>query len=334
MENMCIGLIGLIGVSVVFAAEVEPVVLVPDDQASLTSSNAFIAPTVEPFQFSMWGGVGAWGGDVTYQIGGTVTLSDGTTEKVNDPLSELKWPLDVAVLTMGSRLVYQQRIELFADGMVSISDPSSKMEDSDWTESWAPGYKTIYSESDTELNAYAFDAGMRVWFINRQMETPGRLRFGLGAGLIYQYMDWKTTTTEQWTLGQYSEFSDAGTYNVKMVMPYVELAGEMQAKSFRLLAGIGLAPWVSAKDEDDHKLRYIKSTTDTTGYGIKGRLEGRFYFTKQFFMAGELRAMYYKTDGTEKDHIYAGDFAGETWEIDHEIESRQFSGVLGLGIEW
>jgi len=333
MKKLCFLLIGLFGVGVVSAAEVKPAT-VPDVQNALSATNAVLVPPVEPVRFMVWGGIGGWAGDVTYQIGGTVKLSDGTKEKVNDPLSELKWPLDVAVLSVGGRLVFQQRVEVFADGMVSISDPSSKMEDSDWTESWAPNYKTIYSESDTELSAYALDAGMRVWIINSRMGTQGTLHFGLGAGLIYQYMDWKTTTTEQWTLGQYDEFSDAGTYNVKLVMPYVEVAGEMHLKAFRLLAGIGLAPWVSAKDEDDHKLRYIKATTDTTGYGLKGRLEGRFYFTKQFFAAAELKAMYYKTDGTEKDHIYGGDDVGETWEIDHTIESRQFSGVLGLGVEW
>ena len=212
-------LLGVMGAGAVIADEVKSNSSDRDAQISLSSSNAVFVLPIEPQRFSMWGGIGAWGGDVTYRIGGTVKLSDGTKTKVNDPLSELKWPLDVAVLAGGGRWVFQQRFEGFAEGMVSISDPSSKMEDSDWTESWAPNYKTIYSESDTELNAYALDSGMRVWIINHRMDTQGTFHVGLGAGLIYQYMDWKTTTTEQWTLGQYDTFSDAATYLVKLVIP-------------------------------------------------------------------------------------------------------------------
>ena len=302
------------------------------DEASLKSNDTLFAPSVDPERFSIFGGIGAWAGDVTYQIGGTVKYPDGQEIEVNDPLSELKWPLGVAMLSLGWRSCFWERIEIFQDIMLSISDPSGKMEDSDWGDSQNPNDKNIYSESDTKLKASSLDTGVRIWLMNFRMGRQGTIDIGLGAGLLLQNMEWKTTVTEQWYMGEQSTFNYAGSYTAKLMMPYLDLAGKMHLKSFRLLTEIGLTPWVEVKDDDHHILRYKKSTTEATGYGLKGRVEGRYYLTENLFVNAEVKAIYYKADGMDKSYFYAGEYSGLQYEIDHTIESRQFNGTLGIGL--
>ncbi|NCC49826.1 MAG: omptin family outer membrane protease [Spartobacteria bacterium] len=299
-------------------------------------TNTFV-PRIEPEQFSMWGGIGAWAGDVTYRIGGTVKYADGQELEVNDPLSKLKWPLGVAMLSLGWKsCIFEDRFELFQDLTMNISDPSGKMENSDWPNPDNPNKKYIYSESDTELQAYAIDTGMRIWIMHINLGEQGSINIGSGIGVLFQDMHWKTTSTEQWESGyrESIKFENAGTYTAKMMMLYLVLAGKMNLKSFRLMSELGVAPWMEAKDDDDHKLRYKTSKTDAKGYGIKGRVEGRYYIIEDLFVNAEMKALYYKADGTQKSYFYAGESVGNYHEIDHTIESRQFIASLGIGFAW
>lgn len=280
----------------------------------------------------LWCGAGGWGGDVTYEIGGKVSYPDGTSETVNDPLSRLEWPLGVVAINLGGQCTLADRIDVYADGRVSVNDPSGKMEDTDWLYTDDSDQPTIYSESDTELDAYSINGGMRIWLVDLSIGPRGRMRAGLGGGCIYQYMKWKTKESTQWSPWSVDNLQDAAAYHVKLTMPYAGLAAALEFKRFRVNVGLDAAPWLSVKDEDDHILRHIKSETDADGHGGRVRMEACFYFTSHICALAHIEALYYKADGTEKDHVYAGDAEGESWEIDHSIESSQVSGSLALGL--
>jgi len=127
-----------------------------------------------PWKLDVWSGVGYWSGDVTYRIGNTVKLPDGSEFNYWFPLSELEWPLNVVMASVGGDVTYMETIEARGVFSISVNDPTDKMEDSDWE---YPGIKTIYSESDAELSAWSVDAGIRWWFLGNQKKN---FTWGLG----------------------------------------------------------------------------------------------------------------------------------------------------------
>jgi len=65
--------------------------------------------------------------------------------------------------------------------------------------------------------------------------------------------------------------------------------------------------------------------------GCTKKIQG---YENEYFVNAEMKAIYYKAEGTQKSYFYGGESWGDSHEIDHTIESRQFIGTLGIGLAW
>ncbi|MCF7837155.1 MAG: omptin family outer membrane protease [Candidatus Marinimicrobia bacterium] len=305
---------------------------------AVVAAPATLPPPPTARQFRVWSGLGMSAGDVTYQIGGNIKMG-GESMRMHFPISELEFPMDVALVTLGAGLQLPSGWEWLGELGMNLSDPSSKMKDSDWTIPHAPRVKTIYSESDADLDAFTLDARGRRWFYRRQDASGMRWALGAGAGLYYAKYEWEAYNVDQWYPQEpwRAHFRHAGvgiTYEATVLMPYVELAGQLERGPWHMTFSLGLSPYTQVEDVDDHVLRSIRAETDADGTGFKMEFDVRYAFSANWQAFGRLNLLGFSVDGTEKDHVYAGPDAGNRWEIDHEIESRQTQLVAGITRSW
>ncbi len=289
----------------------------------------------QPVSFEVEGGVGFMAGDVTYQIGDWVRGPD-FYEKTWFPISELKWPLRVAIVTVGGKLTFD-RFEARGALAMNINKDSGKMEDSDWE---VPPYRrsrrTTYSETDADLTYWQGDVSLRYWVFSFG-KPDHRAHVGAGAGYLRQSFDWDAGNGYQWTdmQGGY-EGPLNGTvihYEAKVNMPYAEAAMRYNYKKLTAEGRMGIA-YARVDDLDDHILRSIRAETEATGVGFLADASVRYDLTDIFFAKAEASLLGFSVDGTEKDYVYGGEGEGTTWEIYHEIKSTQFRGTLALGAQF
>lgn len=302
--------------------------------AFLISMTAFSAPAPEhpakakAVTWDMWGGVERMSGHVTYQIGDDNLF----------PLSELKWPADVTFGSVGGS-VYFGKWEAYGVFSKNIDSDAGTMEDSDWEYEWNPDLKTTYSESDTDFDGYTSDGSIRYWL----METPMRdlkgavVSLAAGVGYLYQHFSWDAKDLDQW-YPQNPEIEHdivsgtVGSYESTLNMPYIEAAGKLACKRLVMSGTMGFAPYAQVKDEDDHKLRFIRADTDADGTAFKASLQARYNLTEHLFIMAQANYLTFDVDGTEKDNTYAGPDEGDSWTIDHKITSDQTSVLLAAGM--
>jgi outer membrane protease len=299
---------------------------------SLTAFSAQEKPAAsKAVTWDLWGGVERMSGNVTYQIG---------DEGVYFPLSELKWPVDVTFGSVGgsARFGKWEACGVFSK---NLENDAGTMEDSDWEDDRNPDLKTTYSESDTDFDGYTSDGSIRYWL----METPmtdlkgAVVSLGTGLGYLYQHFSWDAKNLDQW-YPQNPEYGHdivpgtVGSYESTLNMPYIEAAGKLAFKGLTMAGTLGFAPYAQVKDEDDHKLRYIRADTDADGTAFKASLQTRYNFADHLFIMAQVNYLSFDVDGTEKDNTYAGPFEGESWSIDHTIKSDQTSALLAAGIDF
>ncbi|HBA82965.1 MAG TPA: hypothetical protein DCZ95_02610 [Verrucomicrobia bacterium] len=289
----------------------------------------------KPFKLQLSAGGGYMGGDVTYQIG-KEARSDGRIERLRFPISELKWPINVAVVAFDGSIAIQ-RLELRGRYALSVTDKAGKMEDSDWGEYIPnPNLKTTYSETDATLDYWELDGSLRYWFLSFG-KPAARFHAGAGVGYLHQNFEWDAKDGYQSSLNPFNYSGPivglAVHYEAEVNMPYLEAAVRFQHKKLSAEARIGVAPYMTVTDMDDHVLRSIRADTDADGAGVLGNVLATYDLTKNIFVQAEVMGMGFKVDGTEKDIVYAGEDQGDTWEIYHEIKSRQVKGTLALGVK-
>ena len=289
-----------------------------------------------------WLGAGYWGGDITYSIGGHVAefingvkVAEGTAY---DPLSELKWPINVAMAAVGGNFGYKDCFDVDISLAANINDPSDKMEDSDWLDDFDSSLKTVYSESDEELKAYRGDVDLKVWMFRVGPKEKATFMLGPVGGFLFQHFDWTAKNLDQW-YPQNPEIphdrvaGDVITYKVDAKAPYVGLATKVLMGRLVFDADVALAYyWVS--DEDDHLLRYKISKSDCDDWGWKADAQVRFYFVKNFYAQALVNAMGYEVTGVQKQSFYAGEYMPVRYEIDNKIKTTQITGLLALGCEF
>ena len=289
----------------------------------------------DAFRFDLSAGMTYLHGDVTETIGGKAVV-DGLTYRLEDPLSELKFPLGIAAVQLDASILIHEALEIYGSGAVSVTDPEDKMEDSDWDD----GVKTVYSESDCDISAWNADAGIRWWFNSRPNKKTGTTA-GIAPAIGYkkQSMDWDIRNLDQWYPADPQEPHDryAGkvmTYDFDLDMAYVGGKAYLRSRRFILTLSGGVSAWLNMQATDDHILRSKKNDVDYDGNAWFAEGEGRFYFTPALFLLGRVNYFYAKADGSQKQHYYAGENAGWRAEIDGEIETKQLSGTLGIGLEF
>lgn len=282
-----------------------------------------------------WVGVDKWWGHMTYEIGGTVKMDD-MVEQIHFPLSRLEWPISLVSVQVGGRLAWNNW-DARAAFSAGQNDDAGTMKNSDWEIPDAPKVLTTYSESDTELEMWQVDASLRYWFAFQTSNPKEQARLGGGVGVLYQDFDWSARDAEQWypqnpELGIHRLPGVVITYEAQVLMPYVEVGGQLKFQNASFEARLGLAPWAQVEDVDDHKLRYILAETTGEGSGVFGELLARYTLTNNVFLQFAWWGMSLETEGTEKDYVYGGEAEGARWEIDHEVKSSQIRLTLALGV--
>lgn len=284
-------------------------------------------------RFDLTMGLGMLSGDTTYQIGGTVNYPGGV-DKIHFPLSELEFPLDVYMLSVGGSLEFAEKWKVSANVKKNITSDAGTMKDSDWGVFFDdPDSLDIYSESDADLEALITDINLRYRFYKKSNWS-----FIAGLGYLRQNFDYEISNLDQWypSLNNYYSY-DIGhdyvsgkvlEYEVTYNIPYIEIGTQFKIKDkFCVEASLGYSPLVNVTDEDNHLLRSKVSEGDCDGDAILLSLEGRYDFLTHWFLTLQLDYMTIDTDGKQKQYTY-----GEwTATIDQEIESEQIFAALAVG---
>jgi outer membrane protease len=302
-------------------------------------------PTIPPaasdrVTLQLWGGVGAMNGDVTYDIGGDYTASDGTFGSVNSPLSRLKWPANVLSATVGGGVTVARFWELTGRWSGNLSSDSGKLEDSDWENPWNPRLKTTYSLSDTDLNAMTVDVGLRCWALNWVLDRQTDYSIGFGAGWLYQDLRWDASNVDQQdlTAGRYAPHTrTAGvvaTYKADLSMPYLDFACQMRVPWLSFYGSLGYSPIAQVRDQDDHKLRSLLAKTNADGNAFKLTLQGRCDYNAHVFALVRADLLSYDVSGTMHKTVYAGEGTGDWVTIHNDITSVQDIVTIAIGVKF
>jgi outer membrane protease len=257
-------------------------------------------------------------GDTTYRI----TFLEGA--------SELEFPLKAYLFGPEISWGYknsqkQDKLQVKFKWLNNISRNSGKMKDSDWIEGDGQPGLDIYSESDIELKAYIIDVNAiyNFWPIKQ-------LSIGPMVGYKYQRFEYDVKNTKQIGIGIYAPDYTASVsgrtldYEVVYHIPYFGLGSNILfGKKFRVNMTGGYTPWATAKDRDDHILRYKLSEADVEGYTYFASLNAILNFLPHWFLIISGEYMKIHTTGTQHQSFYAGPYVGWTADVDDKITSKQ-----------
>ena len=270
-----------------------------------------------------------WGGDTTYQIGGTVSTPSATYE-YHFPISELEFPLDVYMLSLSGSLEITKKLFLSVGAKQDITDDAGKMKDSDWgvpfedppgSDLWwwyGPDSLDIYSESDAELDALIIDINLQYKFLKKSGWS-----FSAGLGYLYQNFDYECSLIRQWSPSGLSGYDYTGTgelgltYEVKYSIPYMEIGAQFKIKDFSVETTLGYSTFVTAKDEDHHILRSKVNKGDCDGDAIFYSLKGQYEIINNWFLKLGFEYMKIETEGKSDAYFYG--------VYDHTIDEEIFS---------
>ena len=281
-------------------------------------------------------GLGQLFGDTTYQIGGRVDTPSGSYD-YHFPISELEFPLDVYMASLEGSIGFAERWKVCASVKKNITEDAGRMKDSDWgvpfedppgSDTWwwyGPDSLDVYSESDAELDALILDINLRYMFFKRLF---------VGLGYIHQNFEYECSLIRQWSPSGLSGYDYTGTggvalkYEVTYSIPYFEVVYIGKATdNFTVELSLGYSPIVNVEDEDQHLLRSKVNEGDCEGTALLCSLEGRYDFTKNWFITLGLDYKKIETDGRSK----ASFFGVYDHTIDLEIESKQVYAALTAG---
>ena len=298
--------------------------------------------------FDIWLNAGKLSGDSTYAIGGKVTDNQGNFGNFGDRdhLSELKWPLDVVLASLGGRAEVG-RFCVQGEIMKNATSNAGDMEDSDWGIYYdtygpnpAPGFnfypttKDVYSTSKTDLSALILDVRGRyaVW-------QGSRFSTNLGLGLRYQRFTIVASDVFQYSPTFYSYGLDnvfpTDPFGYAGKGPALELSGLYRFGTMVSLEGsVGYSPLVQAKDRDDHLLRSKLSEGSDTGTAWLVDLKLRLQATEHWFGALGVSGLFINTSGTQTQSYYSGENVGYVAKIDQKITSSQTYGSVEVGFSF
>lgn len=304
----------------------------------------------EGSQFDIWLGPKLLRGDSTYTIGGDFSDNQGNQGHVRNPLSELKWPLDLVLVSLGGRADIGS-FSVLGEITTNVTGDAGHMEDSDWGVyyDWSdgnpyfdPSSKDVFSTSTTDANALIADIRGRytVW-------QGARFSTAVGLGLRYQKFSIVASDLFQYSPTFYTYHLDTVfssdpfaavangpviKYEVTYVIPFAELSGLYRFGTKVSLAGsLGYSPLVRAKDRDDHLLRSKLSEGSDHGSAWLFDLKLRLQATEHWFAALGASGLFVDTSGTQNQSFYGGENAGYEDTIGQTITSSQLCGSLDIG---
>jgi len=272
-------------------------------------------------------------GDTTYQIGYPITMN-GQTYEGYFPFSELKWPLDVVLARFAASASFSGNWKINTSLKKNVTDPGDNMEDSDWITDSNPSRLDIFSTSEiSDFNATIFDFDVEYTFV----QNPKFAFYG-GLGYQYQKFDYDAQLIRQYSPSGLSGYDYVGdgrvgiAYDISYHMPYLMVGADLNiTPSFSLTGSVSVAPYVKAKDKDQHLLREYGgklTESDMDGTAFWTDVSGKYHFTPIWFVELGFHAAKIDVDGTmNQSYVWFGDFASNKVES----ESTQVSGYFNLG---
>lgn len=278
-----------------------------------------------------------------YQIGGKILYRGGASLS-HFPISELKFPLDVFMIYADLGFTFFDRFTLHYAVRKNLNERVGKMEDSDWVP--YAGIKTIYSESDTRLNAVFTDADLTA-----RLFTVSFFTLRMGAGFTHQYLDYRCSNVEQVSvyttvspyIGPPEVIRIPGrilTYTINYYIFTLQVTPVFTARfgggSLDITAAIRFSPYLRGFDVDDHILRAKRSKGDCRGTAFMPILKLRYLFSNRIFITATLDYLQISAKGKQNQSYYlpvseANGIPGWSARVDQRQKSRQLTVGLGAG---
>jgi hypothetical protein len=283
-------------------------------------------------------------GFTKYQIGGDSTINN-KLGSYRFPISELEFPLTSEYASLKGAVEIWDLIRIEGSINKNLATDTGYMKDSDWGYLYynyhleIPGASSdsldIYSESKTELDAMIWDMNIGCRIVDKPKFT---MLFALG--FMQQYFDFRVSNLNQWYPSYYNYFGNFNTgikykvypyhiyksgrvleYNVTYNIPYLKFNfGFKPIKKLVISSDLGISPFVSAKDYDNHLLRDKISKGDCTGMFLKTNIDIKYFITKYFYAGNRLDYLYIDTTGEQKQTE-----PGYSIKIEQEISSAQLN---------
>ncbi|MBN2038985.1 MAG: omptin family outer membrane protease [Spirochaetes bacterium] len=295
--------------------------------------------TERSFRFSVEAGLEANYGYTLYQIGGLIKEPDGSEYRVWFPLSELKFPLDVFMLSLDLNGEFFTKYFLHANVKTNITNHAGKMEDSDWgVLSGDPDSLEIYSESDARLEALILDTDFQVKVFSRSIIT-----LLAGAGFLFENFQFDVSNVNQTSVNPSYTGYAAGkvlTYEIDYYIPYLKITPCFEiTEKIKIMHSFAISPYVIAKDVDDHLLRYKESKGDARGMAFITSLKSEFKLSSSVNLNITLNYKYITAEGTQSQYQYREYYNGEETvpvgpigEIENKIKSSRYSAEVKAGV--
>ena len=273
----------------------------------------------------------------------------GFTESVGQ--SELEYPLDV--MLFGIRLLKAGQFEsgkayrFFMRGWFNVTDPNSKMKDSDWfgvrDGSLTSLYKFSYTESRSELIWLGGETGIEVSnysLFGHSVSYGFKIESDASYHKMFGVKGWQELPgTER------IEFDELRnkvvlTYKLFYFEPSVYINVKLlktQMLNWSVL--FSFSPLTIAYDIDNHVLRNKKAETTAFGIGLGIVSELSYKVAKNAFLIGEYRLRYIRTEGKMDQKFYGDDPSFEGDETGLEINNIDniialFTNQISLGLRW
>lgn len=302
----------------------------------LSQVSAPKAPAEEPLSFSLGVNFGILSGSTLYNIKFPINEPvNGYT--ILDGESELEFPIDSVIGGATASLGRSDHWSVNLSLSKNITQDTGKTTDIDilTIEDTRTGVIKrgwiIYSESDTDMDAFLMDLTGKFFLIKR-MKTS----LGLVAGYRYQSFSFEVSNVSQenaWG-GYIFVPGRAVTYKITYSIPYGGIAFDIRPSgrfTINLSATYG---WAFAEDEDDHILRSKKSTAESDGPFYSLKALGNLSLSRRLSLQMALEYLRIETEGTETQTWYATTSeapAGTTYSgIDYKAESQQLYLWAGL----
>jgi hypothetical protein len=292
-------------------------------------------------------------GYTKYQIGGDCTVNN-ESGTLRFPVSELVFPLNSQYASFKAAIEIENFIRIEGSFNKNLAVDTVQLKDSDWGYLYynyhselprtSPDSLDVYSESDAELFATIWDINIGCRIIDKPKFT-----MLIALGFMQQYFEFKVSNLDQWYPSYFRYFGNTYEgikydvypyhqyksgrilqYNVTYNIPYIKANfGFKPIGNIVVSSDLGISPFVSAKDYDNHVLRDKTSKGDCTGMSLKTNIDIKYFFTKYFYAGNKLDYLYIGAQGKQKQ---TG--PGYLIKIDQDISSSQLSLSIYSGLHF